>query len=127
VAYKRNYKQTDPKPILTNRGKGSGWEIGKAEAVAIGKAVMAAVLHGNPVYIQVSRYGSLTFKVYIEGDQFAELLNPGDDWDALTEEIVEALYDLPTVALVRRLFTGDAAGGPQTGANVASKGKTPGA
>lgn len=44
------------------------------------------------------------FKVYIEGDQFAENLVLDDNLEALCEEIVEALYTQDDVGWNRRAF-----------------------
>jgi len=125
MAYKKTYKQTEPKPILTERRGAKANEYGAYEAKALGKLVFAAISNGNAVYIQPSRFGTVTFKVYIEGDQFAENFNPGDDWGNLAEEIIEALYDKENVGRTRQVFDG-ALGGPQTDEKAPPKGKTPG-
>lgn len=126
VPYKKSYKQTDPKPILTERRGAKANEYGAYEAKALGKLVFAAIANGNAVYIQPSRFGTVTFKVYIEGEQFAENFNPGDDWGNLAEEIIEALYDKENVGRTRVLF-GDAAGDAERADRAPAKGKTPGA
>jgi|SRR6185436_2978353 len=125
MPYKKTYKQTEPKPILTERRGAKANEYGAYEAKALGKLVFAAISNGNAVYIQPSRFGTVTFKVYIEGDQFAENFNPGDDWGNLAEEIIEALYDKENVGKTRQVFDG-ALGVPQTDEKAPPKGKTQG-
>lgn len=125
MPYKKNYKQTDAKPILTERRGAKANEYGAYEAKALGKLVFAAIANGNAVYIQPSRFGTVTFKVYIEGEQFAENFNPGDDWGNLAEEIIEALYDKENVGRTRTIFD-DAPSVPERADRQAGKGKTPG-
>jgi hypothetical protein len=100
----RKKNQADPSPILTRKGRtGDGtWTPDQMKAVA--KIACAVAMKGNALYASPTRFGSLVVKVYIDSEQYAETLNPGDDWDLLAEEIIEALYDLATVALVRRVF-----------------------
>lgn len=125
MPYKKNYKQTEAKPILTERRGAKANEYGAYEAKALGRLVMAAVMNGNAVYIQPSRFGTVTFKVYIEGEQFAENFNPGDDWGNLAEEIIDALYTKEDVGRMRQWFDG-ATGAAQSDEPPARKGKTPG-
>jgi hypothetical protein len=125
VPYKKNYKQADPKPILAERRGNKAGEFTNTDLQAVAKIAAAALLGGNAVYLQPSRFGTVTAKVYIEGEQFAENLNPGDDWDELAEAIVETLYDLATVARVRRAFPGGATGGAESDESTPARPKTP--
>lgn len=125
MPYKKNYKQQDAKPILTERRGAKANEYGPYEAKALGKLVMAAIMNNNAVYVQPSRFGTVTFKVYIEGEQFAENFNPGDDWGNLAEEIIDALYNKEDVGKMRQWFDG-AAGDTQSADTPARKGKIPG-
>jgi len=124
MPYKKSFKQTEAKPILAERRGAKASEYGPYEAKALGKLVMAAIMNGNAVYLQPSRFGTVTFKVYIEGEQFAENFNPGDDWGNLAEEIIDALYDKENVGKTRVLF-GDAVGSPQGDEKAPAKGKMP--
>jgi len=100
----RKRTQADPSPILTRKGRsGDGdWTVDQMRALA--KIACAVAMKGNALYTMPTRFGSVVVKVYIDQEQYAETLNPGDDWDLLAEEIVEALYDLATVSIVRRAF-----------------------
>lgn len=123
--YKRSYKQTEPKPILADRRTNRSGEVTDYDLQAVARIMAAAVLGGNAVYIQPSRFGTVTVKVYVEGEQFAENLNPGDDWDELAEAIVEALYDQATVGRLRTTFPPRPASGPQSGDKAVGRTKTP--
>jgi hypothetical protein len=97
----RKKTQPEAQPILTRKRSTDLAELPNEDLAAIGRLVAAAVVHQNAIYVAPGRFGSVTIKFYIEGDQFAETLNPGDDWEGLTEEIIEALYDLKTVGRFR--------------------------
>lgn len=114
MPYKKSYKQTEAKPILTERKGNKSEDLSKLEAVAIGGVVLSALRHGNAIYLQPSRFGTVTVKVYIEGEQFAENLNPGEDWQALCEAIIEALWDIQAVAYARQVFAADAPGATES-------------
>lgn len=91
-----------PNPILTGRTKSDLKEISPEDYQALAAAILGAVLEGSAVYVSPGRYGSVTVKYYVDGDQYAETFNPGDDWPDMAEEILEALYNQEAVARVRR-------------------------
>jgi len=100
----RKKSQAEPKSILQARSSGRAEELTPQQAKALGGLVAAAVRNNNAVYLQPGRYGSLTFKVYIEGEQFAEALFLDNTLEDLCEQIVEALYTQDDMAWNRRAF-----------------------
>jgi hypothetical protein len=101
AAKRRTYDE--PQAILTGRTKSNLKEIDPQGYEGLASAIVGAVLEGSAVYVSPGRYGSVTVKYYVDGDQYAETLNPGDDWLDLAESILEALYNKEAVARVRRL------------------------
>lgn len=93
----------EPQQILTGRTKSDLKAITEENYQGLAAAIVGAVLEGSAVYVSPGRYGSVTVKYYVDGDQYAETLNPGDDWNALGEQILEALYNKEAVARIRRL------------------------
>jgi len=102
MPYKK--KTAEPQSILKNRSASSPEQLTADQAVAITGVVAAAVRNGNACYVQPGRYGSVTVKLYIEGDQFAENLLLNDELPDLCEQIVETLYSKDDVAWNRRAF-----------------------
>lgn len=100
----RRKNQAEPKSILQARKSTSTEDMTAEQAIALGGLLAAAVRNNNAVYIQPGRYGSLTFKVYIEGEQFAEALFLDNTLEDLCEQIVAALYTDDDVAWNRRAF-----------------------
>lgn len=121
---KRQYDQ--PQSILTGRTKSDLKEISPESYKGLAAAIIGAVLEGSAVYVSPGRYGSVTIKYYVEGEQYAETLNPGDDWEALGEAILEALYNRETVSRIRRLTAGQANERPQEPRKPAGRVQTPG-
>ena len=101
----------EPKSILQARESASPESMTAEQAIALGGLLAACLRNNNAVYIQPGRYGSLTFKVYIEGEQFAEALFLDKTLIDLCEQIVDALYTKDDVAWNRRAF--GTAGGQQ--------------
>jgi hypothetical protein len=101
AARKRTYDE--PQAILTGRTKSNLKEIDPQSYEGLASAIVGAILEGSAVYVSPGRYGSVTVKYYVDGDQYAETLNPGDDWLDLGESILETLYNKEAVARVRRL------------------------
>ena len=102
MAFKK--KTAEPQSILKNRSASSPEQLTGEQAASIAGLVAAAVRNGNACYVQPGRYGSVTVKFYIEGDQFAENLPLNDELEGLCEQIVEALYTQNDVAWNRRAF-----------------------
>ena len=98
----RKKKTDEPQSILKNRTASSPDKLTPEQAVSLAGLVIAAVRNQNACYVQPGKYGSVMFKVYIEGEQFAENLVLNDDLEQLCEEIVEALYLQEDVAFNRR-------------------------
>lgn len=96
-------KFDEPQSILTGRTKSDLKEISPESYEGLAVAIVGAILEGSAVYVSPGRYGSVTVKYYVDGDQYAETLNPGDDWEALGEQILEALYNKEAVSRTRRL------------------------
>lgn len=115
----RKKNEAEPSPILSRNGRSANgtWSVDQMRAIA--KISCAVAMKGNASYINPTRFGSVIVKVYIDGQQYAENLNPGDDWDLLAEEIIEALYDLATVGIVRRAFPA----APQEGPGATEEGR----
>jgi hypothetical protein len=108
----RKKNTAEPKSILQARSSGSVESMTPEQGRAIGGLVTACIKNGNAVYIQPGRYGSLTFKVYIEGEQFAEALFLDNTLNDLCEQIIDALYEQDDVAWMRRTFAGQSAERP---------------
>lgn len=123
-ARKRTYDQ--PQSILTGRTKSDLKEISPESYEGLAAAIVGAVLEGSAVYVSPGRYGSVTVKYYVDGDQYAETLNPGDDWQELGEAILEALYNKEAVARIRRLRVVRVAERPQETRKPAGRVQTPG-
>ena len=102
MAFKK--RTAEPQSILKNRTASSPDKLTAEHAVYIAGLIAAAVRNGNACYVQPGRYGSVTVKFYIEGDQFAENLLLNDELDELCEQIVETLYTQDDVAWNRRAF-----------------------
>ena len=100
----RRKNQTEAKSILQARASQSVDGMTTEQAQDLGGLVTACIKNGNAVYLQPGRYGSLTFKVYIEGEQFAEALFLDSTLHDLCEQIIDALYTQDDVAWVRRTF-----------------------
>jgi hypothetical protein len=107
---KRTYDE--PQSILTGRTTSDLKRMSEEDAVAVSKAVLGAVTEGSSVYISPGRYGSITLKFYVDGQSYAETVNPGDNWPKLCEEILEALWNQETVSRVRKLLDGGRDGRP---------------
>ena len=116
----RRKNQAEPKSILQARKSTTAEDMDADQAIALAGLVAAAVRNNNAVYIQPGRYGSLTFKVYIEGEQFAEALFLDATLTDLCEQIVSALYTDEDVAWNRRAF-GTALAQPAPGARNGGK------
>lgn len=115
-----------PNPILTGRTKSDLKEISPADYKALAAAVLGAVLEGSAVYVSPGRYGSVTVKYYVDGDQYAETFNPGDDWPDMAEAILEALYNKEAVARVRRAGEAQSAERPAEARKPAGRVQVPG-
>jgi hypothetical protein len=102
MPYKR--KTAEAQSILKSRNASSPEQLTAEQAVCIAGLVSAAVRNGNACYVQPGRYGSVTVKFYIEGDQFAENLPLSNELEDLCEQIVETLYTQNDVAWNRRAF-----------------------
>lgn len=102
MPYKK--KTAEPQAILKNRTASSPDKLTAEQAVCIAGLMAAAVRNQNACYVQPGRYGSVTVKFYIEGDQFAENLVLNDELEELCEQIVETLYTQDDVAWNRRAF-----------------------
>ena len=97
-------KTAEPQSILKSRSASSPDKLTAEQAVCIAGLVAAAVRNGNAIYVQPGRYGSVTVKYYVEGDQFAENLPLNDELEELCEQIVDTLYTPDDVAWNRRAF-----------------------
>lgn len=102
----RRKNVTEPKSILQARASTTVESMTPDQARSLGGLVSICVKNGNAVYLQPGRYGSLTFKVYIEGEQFAEALFLDNTLNDLCEQIIEALYTQDDVGWFRRTFGG---------------------
>jgi hypothetical protein len=123
-ARKRTYDE--PQPILTGRVQSDLKRISEEDATALAKAILGAVTEGSSAYISPGRYGSVTLKFYIDGQAYAETLNPGDNWPDLAESVVEALWNKETVSRVRKLFDGQRDERPQETRKPAGRVQVPG-
>lgn len=97
-------KTAEAQSILKSRSASSPDKLTAEQAVCIAGLVAAAVRNQNAIYVQPGRYGSVTVKYYIEGDQFQEVLPLTDELEELCEQIVETLYLQDDVAWNRRAF-----------------------
>lgn len=103
----RRKNGVEPKSILQARQSTSIEGMSTEQARALGGLVAVCVKNNNAVYLQPGRYGSMTFKVYIEGEQFAEALFLDSTLYDLCEQIIDALYTQDDVAWFRRTFFAD--------------------
>lgn len=108
----------EPQSILTGRTKSDLKAIDHTLYEGLAAAIVGAVLEGSAVYVSPGRYGSVTVKYYVDGDQYAETLNPGDDWYAMAEEILETLYNKESVSRIRRIIAGRIAQKPAGASNA---------
>lgn len=97
-------KTAEAQSILKSRSASSPDKLTAEQAVCIAGLVAAAVRNQNAIYVQPGRYGNVTVKYYIEGDQFQEVLPLTDELEELCEQIVETLYLQDDVAWNRRAF-----------------------
>jgi hypothetical protein len=100
----RRGKTQEPKSILASRKATTAEDLNPQQAIALAGLLASAIRNNNAVYIQPGRYSTITFKVYIEGDQFAEVLTLDSELENLCEQIVETLYTQEDVAWNRRAF-----------------------
>jgi len=103
----------EAQPILSKKRNNTLKEAELAQVFAIAGLIATTLAQGNAVYVTPGRFGGLQFKVYIEGDQFQEYLEINASTDDLVEELLEALYDLDTVAWYRNRFGARRAERPQ--------------
>lgn len=94
----------EAQPILTGRRNNTLKEADEPQVLAIAGLVATSLAQGNAVYLTPGRFGGVQYKVYIEGDQFAEYLEINGRTEDLVEEILDALYDKDAVSWFRRLF-----------------------
>lgn len=103
MPYKKR-AQAEAQPILAGRKNHTLAEAPADQLLAVAGMVIEALAHQNAVYLTPGRFGGLQFKVYIEGDQFAEYLELNDKLPDLAEEILDTLYDKETVARFRKFW-----------------------
>lgn len=109
----------EAQPILTKRRNNTLAEASEEQNYALAGLVATCLSRGNAVYLTPGRFGGVQFKVYVEGDQFAEYLEVNDALPDLVEELLDALYDKDTVAWYRSRFgAGRAVRAPKTPAAV---------
>lgn len=111
----RKARNSEPQPILSQRRNNTVQEASVEVLLAVGGLIVTSLSHGNAVYITPGRFGGVQYKVYIEGDQFAEFVELNADTGGLVEAILEQLYDIETVGWFRRRFTLRAPEQPQDG------------
>lgn len=100
----RKKTQTEAQPILSKRRNNTLQEATADQQLAVAGLAVTCLAQGNPVYLTPGRFGGVQFKVYVEGDQFAEYLELNEGLGDLVEEIIETLYDIKQVAEYRRTF-----------------------
>lgn len=103
----------EAQPILAARKNSTLKDTGIDEQFAIGGLVVQCLAEGNAVYLTPGRFGGVQFKVYVEGDQFAEYLEINGELTNLVESILDALYTQEVVARFRRVFGARRAERPQ--------------
>lgn len=103
MPYKKK-SQTEAQPILAGRRNNTLGEAPHDQLLAIAGLVIEALTHQNAVYLTPGRFGGVQFKVYIEGDQFAEYLELNPGLPDLVEELLDALYDKESVARFRKFW-----------------------
>lgn len=106
----RKKTQVEAQPILSKRRNNTLVEAEEGQQYALAGLVITCLAQGNPVYLTPGKFGGVQFKVYIEGDQFAEYLELNDGLSDLVEEIIETLYDIKQVAEYRKSFGAGRAG-----------------
>lgn len=94
----------EAQPILQGRKNSTLKEADKDVQYAIAGLVIQCLAEGNAVYLTPGRFGGVQFKVYVEGDQFAEYLEVNGGADELVEAILDALYTTEVVARYRATF-----------------------
>lgn len=119
----KSRKQAEAQPILSGRKNNTLKEAGTEELYAVAGLIATTLAQGNAVYLTPGRFGGLQFKVYIEGDQFAEYIEINPKVTDLVEELLDALYDQETVAWYRKRFGAGRAGRPQEARNAGGQGK----
>lgn len=123
MAFKKR-AQTEAQPILTKRRNNTLKEADNRQISAIAGLLATTLAMGNAVYVTPGRFGGIQYKVYVEGDQFAEYLEVNDKTEEVVEELLEALYDLDTVAWYRKNFPASSAERPQEARNGGKTGRT---
>ena len=103
MAHRKRASQ-EAQPILSKRRNNTLKEASDSQVLAIAGLVVSALAEGNAVYVTPGRFGGVQFKVYVEGDQFAEYIEINTGTDDLVEEILDTLYTQDTVAWYRKLF-----------------------
>ena len=123
----RKKAQTEAQPILSKRRNNTLQEAAEDQLYAVAGLIVTCLAQGNPVYATPGRFGGIQFKVYVEGDQFAEYLELNDSIGELVEEIIETLYDIKQVAEYRKTFgagrAGRASKAPRAGVESKDTGK----
>lgn len=112
MPYKKK-SNTEAQPILSARRNNTLAEASIDQQMAIAGLVTSCLAQGNAVYLTPGRFGGVQFKVYVEGDQFAEYLEINANLPDLVEELLDALYDKETVARFRNTFGARRAERPQ--------------
>jgi hypothetical protein len=103
MPYKKK-ASTEAQPILAARRNNTLKEADTDQQYALAGLIVTCLAAGNAVYLTPGRFGGVQFKVYIEGDQFAEYLEINPALCDLVEEILDALYDKEAVAAFRNTF-----------------------
>jgi hypothetical protein len=104
MAFRKSKTNQEAQPILAQRRNNTLEEATVEQQSAVAGLVVTCLSKGNACYCTPGRFGGVQFKVYVEGDQFAEYLEVNEKLPDLVEEIIEALYDLKTVAWYRQRF-----------------------
>lgn len=104
---------TEAQPILSGRRNNTLKEASDDQIYAIAGLLATTLAQGNAIYVTPGRFGGIQYKVYVEGDQFAEYLEVNGQTEDLVESVLEALYDLDTVAWFRKRFGAGRAEQPQ--------------
>lgn len=103
MAYRKK-GATEAQPILSKRRNNTVAEAEPSQQYALAGLAITCLGKGNAVYLTPGRFGGVNFKVYIEGDQFAEFLELNEGLPGLCEEIIETLYDIKEVSEFRNTF-----------------------
>lgn len=112
MPFKKRTNQ-DAQPILQQRRNNTLKEATIEQQCALAGLVVQCLAQGNAVYLTPGRFGGIQFKVYVEGDQFAEYLEINDGLPDLVEAVIEALYTTKEVAAFRNTFGARRAERPQ--------------